>query len=100
MSGIQEILVGPSRRWRNDALRNLPYMGQRAGGNRPLKNYPLLCKVRNNINKALAKRKRFFGDVVGRAGVSDLAVEGLLSPIFRTREIATGLREIVIDRPY
>ena len=100
MTGIQEILVGPTRRWRNDALRNLPFMGQRAGGGRPLKNNPLLCKIRNNINQALTKRKRFFGDVVGRGGVTDFAVEGLLSPIFRTREISTGLREIVVDRPY
>jgi len=100
MSGIQEILTGPTRRWRNDALRNLPFMGQRAGGTRPLQNRPVLCKIRNSINRTLSTRKRFFGDVVGFDATKDIAIEGLLSPIYRTREVVTGLREIVIDRPY
>lgn len=103
MSGIQEILVGPSRRWREDALKNLPYMGQRIGGGRYLENRPLLCAVRRNINTVLARtksRKRLFGDVVD---VKDLSIEALLSPIYRIREVRTALgipQEIVIDRPY
>jgi len=103
MSGIQEILVGPSRRWRENALRNLPYMGQ----TRYLENFPMLCRIRQNINQFVTTR-RFLGDVVDRpfpATLSgrDIAVEALLTPIRRIREITTTLtrpREIVVDRAY
>lgn len=102
MSGIQEILVGPSRRWREDALKNLPYMGQR----RYLEEFPILCRLRRNINNFITTR-RFFGDVldippVTRSG-RDFSIEGLLSPIYRVREIRTTLdkpSEIVVERSW
>lgn len=55
MSGIIETLIGPSRKWKIDALKNLPFLGQRAGGGRYLKNFPVACAIRNRLNKILSR---------------------------------------------
>lgn len=96
MSGIMEILVGPSRRWREDALRNLPFMGQ-------MIHRPVVAQIRENVQRVLA-RSPFFHDVVERPLPSDsgldLSLEALLSPIYRPREVSTATGEIVIDRSW
>lgn len=95
MSGIQEILVGPSRRWREDALRNIPYMGQKIKGQ--------TMKVRQRIRSVRLSRKRLFADVAdlfpptlsGRG----FSIDALISPIYRIREVREtwGNREVVVD---
>lgn len=102
MSDIREILIGPTRRWREDALKNLPYMPQK----RYLEEFPLLCRIRRNINKFISTR-RFFADVadvpIPTQSGKDISLEALISPIYRVREITTTLpipHEIVVDRAY
>lgn len=93
-----EILIRPSSKARIDALRDLPFMGQNY-----LQDRPLLCAIRQRIN-VLVSRKRFFGDVVDLAEPTrsgrGFAIDALLSPVFRIREISTGIpgtEEIVVD---
>lgn len=97
---MMEILIGPTRRWREDALKNLPFMGQRAGGGRFLKDRPVLCSVRNNINRVLGRTAMF------RHMITDLpeptrsgkALSIAEEPAGKVRGVpAVGNREIVVE---
>lgn len=46
-----EVQIAPTRKAREDALRNLPYMYQKY-----LKDFPVLCAVRQRVNRLLGGR--------------------------------------------
>lgn len=86
-----EIVIRPFSKARWDALRDLPFMGQ-------VVKAPIVQQLRHRLNRG------FFKDVVDLPDPTTsgfgFAIEALLSPVLRIREIATGMdvpAEIVFE---